>query len=51
MPPRQRIMAIRLTDKINKNPKYAENLGIVSNFKNIDYKKQTEVQNEQQYSR
>lgn len=28
MPPRQRIIAIRLTDKLHKNPHYAERLGV-----------------------
>ncbi len=36
MPPRQRILAIRLTEKIKKNPSYAEKLGI-----EIEDKKET----------
>lgn len=34
MPPRQRILAIRLSDKIAKNSAYAKNIG-------IEIKKQT----------
>lgn len=29
MTPRQRLLAIRLTEKINKNPSYAEKIGVV----------------------
>ncbi len=29
MSPQQRILAIKLTEKINKNPSYAESIGIV----------------------
>ena len=28
MPPRQRILTIRLTEKISKNPEYAKKIGI-----------------------
>ena len=29
MPPKQRILAIKLAEKIKKNPSYAQKLGIV----------------------
>ena len=34
MTPKQRILAIRLADKLKKNPSYAEKLGIVIENKN-----------------
>ena len=34
MTPRQRLLAIRLNEKIKKNPSYAEKLGIVIENKN-----------------
>ncbi len=34
MSPRQRILAIRLTEKLAKNPEYADNIGVkISNQK------------------
>lgn len=36
MSPRQRILAIKLAEKINKNPSYAEKLGIVIENKKKD---------------
>ena len=36
MSPRQRILAIKLAEKINKNPSYAEKLGIVIENKKND---------------
>lgn len=36
MTPRQRILAIRLAEKINKNSSYAEKLGVVIENKKED---------------
>ena len=33
MPPRQRILTIRLTEKISKNPEYAKKVGIETKIK------------------
>ena len=38
MSPRQRIIAIKLAEKINKNPKYAKRMGIEIRSKNIKEK-------------
>ena len=34
MTPRQMLLAIKLSEKINKNPSYAEKLGVVIKNKN-----------------
>ena len=34
MTPRQRILVIKLADKLNKNPSYAEKIGVVIKDKN-----------------
>ncbi len=34
MTPRQRLLAIKLSEKINKNPSYAKKLGVVIENKN-----------------
>ena len=34
MTPRQRLLAIKLSEKINKNPSYAEKIGVVIKNKN-----------------
>ena len=38
MPPHQRILAIRLAEKLNKNPSYAEKFGVVIENKNKNSK-------------
>ncbi len=40
MPPRQRILAIKLAERINKNSSYAEKLGVV--IENKKKQKQSE---------
>ena len=39
MTPKQKILAIRLSEKITKNPEYAKNIGI--EIKNLNIKENT----------
>ncbi len=48
MPPRQRILAIRLADKLNKNPRYAEALGVVTQQTKVIKQNCSEDKNEKQ---
>lgn len=45
MPPRQRILVIRLSEKLNKNPSYADKLGVVIENKTLSKRRDTNVRN------
>lgn len=45
MPPHQRILAIRLSEKLNKNPSYAEKFGVVIENKNKTQRRDINVRN------
>ncbi len=45
MSPQQRILAIRLYEKLNQNPSYAEKIGVVIENKNLLKRRDINVRN------